>query len=168
MCICIYMHDLVRPVFAIYLCYVSIDPQPPPPKRLQPKTGAMKIHLAKWFDPWMSGGNQFSDAIFTYANKELKELKVWTRVPAVLVVLRCLYFCVRMHTCVRVAFASAGCSGWGVCICGAQGMYVYVYVLDDRIRRRVFSFRAVWNTRHQSNPTLSLSTPHAPQKTHQR
>lgn len=46
------------------------------PKTPQPKTGALKIHLAKWFDPWMSGGAKFSSNILTYARKELLDLKV--------------------------------------------------------------------------------------------
>lgn len=36
----------------------------------------MKIHLAKWFDPWMSGGSKFSDAILSYNRQELLDLKV--------------------------------------------------------------------------------------------
>lgn len=110
-----YMYIHARPpsvrCAALYISMLFPLTHDPPFAPSQPKTGAMKIHLAKWFDPWMSGGNQFSDAIFTYANKELKELKVRTRVPAVLVGLR---------------FFLGGCA-WCLCrLFGLGCLYMYV------------------------------------------
>ena len=102
MCVYMYIHARPRPSDVCYTSMlVSRLTHNLPSAPLQPKTGAMKIHLAKWFDPWLSGGNQFSDAIFTYANKELKELKVRTGCRLVCLVCGVVVLSgVRMHVCV--------------------------------------------------------------------